>query len=146
MAPPAIPSVERTVDISNAASAKDAFDIPRPTAPANAAYRSLLIVKSGPHFGDKFKLDSYANGICAIGRSDVADNQIVIRDDLKVSRVQHAIVSREASGRYLIRDNNSANKVYVNDECIDSAPVPLKNGDRIRIGLTEFEFAVEPDV
>jgi predicted component of type VI protein secretion system len=146
VAAPPIPSVERTVDISSATSGYAAFDIPKPVAPVNVRYRSLLIVRSGSRMGEQFSLDNFAGGVCAIGRSDVPENQVVIKDDLKVSRVQHAIVSREVSGKYSIRDNNSANKVYVNENCIDSAPVPLSNGDRIRIGLTEFEFAVEPIV
>jgi len=145
-AAPSVPSNERTVDISSAVNANVAFDIPAPVAANVSASRSLLLVRSGSRAGEMIRLDSFADGVCAIGRSDVADNQIVIKDDLKVSRLQHAIISREASGRYIIRDNKSANKVYVNDECIDSAPVPLSSGDRIRIGLTEFEFAVEPDV
>ncbi len=142
---PPVPAVERTVDITSAVNAAPGFDIPNPSAPASSSARNLLIVRSGSRMGETFNLDSFPGGVCAIGRSDVAENQIVIRDDLKVSRVQHAIVTREQSGRYSIRDNNSANKVYVNDTCIDTAPVPLSKGDRIRIGLTEFEFAVEPN-
>ena len=106
--------------------------------------RSLLVIRSGARTGETIRLDSFPGGVCAIGRSDVPENQFVVRDDLKVSRVQHAILACDSSGQYAIRDNNSANRVFVNDRCIDSAPVPLNSGDRFRIGLTEFEFVREP--
>ena len=107
-------------------------------------YRSVLVFRSGGRSGEAVPLESYPRGECAIGRSDVPENQLVVRDDLKISRVQHAILARDDSGRYTIQDNNSANKVYVNDRCLESAPVPLNSGDKIRLGLTEFEFVIEP--
>jgi hypothetical protein len=116
---------------------------PFPAAPVTAE-RSVLVFRSGSRAGEAIPLEGFAGGQCAIGRSEVPENQIVIRDDLKVSRMQHAIVTCDSEGRCAVRDNNSANKVFVNDACIDSAPVPLNHGDRIRIGLTELEYLREP--
>jgi FHA domain len=138
---------EQTVDIRRAAAVTKEPDVPlqeeAPQAAANTQH-SLLVFRSGAREGEIIRLDSFSSGQCAIGRSDVPQNQVVIRDDLKVSRVQHAILTCESLGGYSIRDNNSANKVFVNDRCIESAPVPLNHGDKIRIGLTEFEYLQEP--
>ena len=114
------------------------------TAPQPEVFQHLFVFRSGTRDGEAVRLDSFAAGECSIGRSDVPDNQIVIRDDLKVSRVQHAIVTRDSSGRYFIRDNNSANKVYVNEQCIENTPIALNHRDKIRIGLTELEYLKEP--
>ncbi|HLJ55067.1 MAG TPA: FHA domain-containing protein, partial [Chthonomonadaceae bacterium] len=111
---------------------------------AGARTRSHLVFRSGERSGETVALDAFADGSCAIGRSDIPENQVVIRDDPKVSRFQHAILTRDDSGRYTIRDNNSANKVFVNEQCLDSAPAALSSGDRIRLGLTELEFVTEP--
>ncbi len=113
-------------------------------AGANVACRSMLVFRSGARAGEAIQLESLPGGQCAIGRSEVPENQVVVRDDLKVSRVQHAILACDSAGQYTIRDNNSANKVFVNETYIESAPVPLNHGDKIRLGLTEFEFVREP--
>ncbi len=135
-----VPMAERTVNIGRATPV-----VVRPAASLNGAtHRNLLVIRSGSRNGERIRLDSFSNGQCAVGRSDVPENQVVIRDDLKVSRVQHAILVCGDDGRCFIQDNNSANKVYVNEERIDVAAVPLSNGDKIRIGLTEFEYLQEP--
>lgn len=100
---------------------------------------SKLTFRSGSRAGESVVLDTLGPAI-AIGRSEVPENQIVIRDDLKVTRLQHAIISPVPEGGYAIRDNGSANKVFVNDECIEDRQVAIKQGDRIRIGLTELTF------
>ena len=137
----ATPSMERTVDLNRAPVEAKGFAPPETATPGVSAApdRSLLVFRNGSRQGEKVRLDSFADGQCSIGRSEVPENQVVIRDDLKISRVRHAIVTCESSG-YTIRDNNSANKVFVNEQCIESAPVVLKHGDTIRIGLTELTY------
>ena len=146
-APPADPILpeEQTLDLHKAGYASvTAPQILAPNLPTRGLHRSLLVFRSGARAGESILLDRFPNRQCAIGRSDVSDNQVVVRDDPKVSRVQHAILACDSSGRYTIRDNNSANKVFVNGKCLDSAPAPLNDGDRIRLGLTEFEYVMEP--
>lgn len=141
---PVLPS-EETFDLG-----RRGFSLPMTpestTQPASTAraQQHLLVFSSGARLGESIRLDDFPNGQCAIGRSEVPENQVVVRDDLKVSRVQHAILERDDLGQYTIRDNNSANKVFVNEQCLDSAPVPLSSGDKIRLGLTEFEFVTKP--
>jgi hypothetical protein len=104
---------------------------------------SFLVFRNGAHKGEKISLDRFPNGTCAIGRSDVPENQIKIRDDNKVSRVSHAIITRDTQGLFYIQDNDSVNKVYVNDQCIETKKIALQNGDKIRVGLTEFDYVNE---
>jgi hypothetical protein len=56
--------------------------------------------------------------------------------DRTVSR-QHAVF-RSASGQWFIQDMESQTGIFVNDVKIQATA--LKNGDRIRIGSSEFEF------
>lgn len=62
-----------------------------------------------------------------IGRR--TDNQVVLDAD-NISR-NHASIER-LSGKYFIRDLDSANGVYVNEQKVDL--VELNDGDRVRIG------------
>lgn len=59
--------------------------------------------------------------------------------DLTVSRV-HARVRREAGARYKIEDLRSTNGVLLNGHRIDS-PMPLTDGDEIKIGAYELTFS-----
>ncbi len=68
-----------------------------------------------------------------IGRSPTAD--IVIVDD-KASRLHCGI--RKENDSFHIKDLNSKNGTYVNNEIIHSAE--LSTGDRIRIGSTSIVF------
>jgi pSer/pThr/pTyr-binding forkhead associated (FHA) protein len=70
-----------------------------------------------------------------VGRS--ADNPIHI-DDPKASR-RHAVIERQAQA-YLIRDLDSSNGTFVNDQRITQA-VLLRVGDEIRIGNTRLVVA-----
>ena len=144
---PRDPLAEPAPEMSWMAPAMDAATPPVPLdvePQPRTNHRSMLVFRNGAREAEIVLLDNFLNGICAIGRSDVPENQVVIRDDPKVSRMQHAILASDSAGRYSVRDNNSANRVYVNEECIDSDPVLLNDGDRIRIGLTEFEYVKEP--
>ena len=68
-----------------------------------------------------------------LGRGDV---EIQLEDPFASSR--HARISRQ--GRTLvIEDLGSTNGTYLNDEPLNG-PQPLHNGDRIRIGDSEFSY------
>jgi len=56
----------------------------------------------------------------------------------RVSDIQAKIVHGE--GKYTIINIGRRGKVKVNGESIDDNPVVLKNGDKINVGNSEFEF------
>ncbi len=68
-----------------------------------------------------------------IGRSALADVRI---EDERISRV-HCEIRREG-GAYVIRDLDSKNGTWLNEERIKESP--LKFGDKIRIGHTLIAF------
>ncbi|MDH5570251.1 MAG: FHA domain-containing protein [Gammaproteobacteria bacterium] len=90
--------------------------------------------------GIKFPIDKQR--IC-IGRGE--ENDICISDEL-VSK-EHAVIevvllSKEtAQVEYIIQDMKSTNHTYVNDDPVSL--YKLKNGDMIRIGVTNFKFLDE---
>lgn len=55
-------------------------------------------------------------------------------NDIEISR-QHARITRDADGRYLIEDLNSTNGTYVNGRLVDG-PTSLETGDRIEVGAS----------
>jgi hypothetical protein len=71
-----------------------------------------------------------------IGRD--RDNFLSV-DDEGCSR-QHVSITRRF-GRYVLRDLNSRNGVFLNDAAVTKAV--LKNNDRIRIGATVLRFALD---
>lgn len=75
-----------------------------------------------------------------IGRSVECD--IVLTEDDRVSR-NHAEITRQGKQLMLV-DCGSRNGVWLNHHRITEA-VPLKAGDRIRIGRQEFIFTVQED-
>jgi signal transduction histidine kinase/CheY-like chemotaxis protein len=90
-----------------------------------------LTVVEGRSAGRRFKIE----GIASIGRSP---DSIVMLDDTEISR-QHARLSRDANGGYLLEDLGSKNGTFVNGLRVESRL--LAYGDRIRLGprmLLEF--------
>lgn len=71
-----------------------------------------------------------------IGRT--SENDVVLSDE-KVSRSHATLWARD--DQLYIRDENSTNGTWVNDERI-TAPKVLQVGDRVRIGDTVFEVAM----
>jgi pSer/pThr/pTyr-binding forkhead associated (FHA) protein len=69
-----------------------------------------------------------------IGRHRDSD---VFLEDLAVSRL-HVTINRDGSGRYILRDENSANGVYVNGQRV--AERVLQEGDEVQIGQTVLVF------
>jgi pSer/pThr/pTyr-binding forkhead associated (FHA) protein len=73
-----------------------------------------------------------------IGRN--ATNAISIKDDPLVSR-KHALIEH-VNGGYFLSDLGSTNGTYLNNQpVLKNQKVPLKPGDIIRIGKTEFNIS-----
>jgi pSer/pThr/pTyr-binding forkhead associated (FHA) protein len=77
------------------------------------------------------------NDRVTIGRSRQSD---IVLDDHAVSRL-HAIVTREKRGTYRLRDQDSVNGTYVNEQRIFEHV--LEDGDAIQVGLTVLAFRLE---
>ncbi len=96
--------------------------------PAVVAPASLFVIhESGA--GQQIPL----SGSLTIGRA--GDNAVRLADTA-VSR-RHAVI-RYAQGRWFIQDQGSTVGTFVNGQRVDATA--LSNGDRVRIGDTEFEF------
>lgn len=91
-----------------------------------------LRVERGPGLdvGDEYELEDEV----VLGRSDHAN--IHLEDAFSSSR--HARLVRQGS-LIVLEDLGSTNGTYLNEEPI-SGPQPMHEGDRIRIGDTEFSF------
>jgi pSer/pThr/pTyr-binding forkhead associated (FHA) protein len=94
--------------------------------------RGKLYVKSGPLAGEIFYL---TEDVITIGSID--SNDIIIEDE-GISR-RHAGIKIEEM-RYELADFGSTNGTWVNGRKINKQF--LKDGDEIRIGDTELEFAL----
>jgi pSer/pThr/pTyr-binding forkhead associated (FHA) protein len=91
----------------------------------------FLIVINGPDKGTRYRL---TGAQARIGRD--ADNDIVINDDVKVSR-KHAVIALTFRG-VEISDVSDKNKVFVNNEQVST--VLLKHQDIITLGSTKMKF------
>lgn len=89
-----------------------------------------LVITAGPRCGMSFPLLDRA---VVIGRGREATIQV---DDRRVSR-RHAVIEPDA-GSWILKDLDSVNQTYLNDEVISRAV--LKAGDKIRVGNVELEF------
>ena len=69
-----------------------------------------------------------------IGRSRESD---VFLEDLAVSRT-HTTLNRQPDGRFLLRDENSANGTMVNGQRVSDHM--LEDGDKIQVGQTLLVF------
>lgn len=101
---------------------------------------ALLIQFTESGAGIKLSLEKQRT---TIGRG--ASNDISLDDEL-VSK-EHAvleIISTEEGVTFLIQDLNSTNYTFVNDSPVDLHK--LKDGDLIRIGMSDFRFiSQDPD-
>ena len=101
---------------------------------------ALLIQFTESGAGIKLSLEKQRT---TIGRG--ASNDISLDDEL-VSK-EHAvleIISTEEGVTFLIQDLNSTNYTFVNDTPVDLHK--LKDGDLIRIGMSDFRFiSQDPD-
>jgi len=104
---------------------------PRHRAVQTATGAAELVAVQGPLAGRRFSIP--ADGL-SIGR--LAENDIVLADELMVSR-QHAVVIQE-QGQCVLYDRDSANGTWVNDRRVFRHA--LRPGDRIQIWRSEFVF------
>ena len=106
--------------------------------PATAALTSVqqplawLVVENGADAGKRFPL--YADETLIIGR-DPARAQAVLTDPTVSGR--HAQVE-VTEGRFLVRDLNSTNGVYVRDLAVTERA--LQDGDEVRLGACRLRF------
>ncbi len=99
---------------------------------------AYLVVASGPRREAEFTLRGGAPIL--LGRDENAD---MVIDDESASR-RHAVIEKHDDGYYL-RDLGSANGTYCNG-LLHAKQARLREGDRFRIGQTEFVFHDEtPD-
>lgn len=68
-----------------------------------------------------------------IGRSP--DSHIVLND--KQASCMHALLTRQ-NGTYVLSDQHTSNGTFVNGQKVENHP--LKDGDRVKIGSSEFIF------
>jgi pSer/pThr/pTyr-binding forkhead associated (FHA) protein len=73
----------------------------------------------------------------AVGRAKECRLQLL--HDPELSRV-HCIFRRRADSSYVLVDEGSTNGTYLNEERVGNAELPLREGDRIRIGTTVLVF------
>lgn len=109
------------------------------TVPAVAAARLAVTPPGLPPFEY-----TIAKAAVTIGRSPSAGNDIVIPEDVRLSR-RHARMELDADGRFTIYDLDTTNGTRVNGRRIDNQA--LDSGDEINIGATRIVFTrdVESD-
>jgi pSer/pThr/pTyr-binding forkhead associated (FHA) protein len=100
-----------------------------PVAPPVA----VLTVTAGPDTGFKFRVKP--NAVTAIGRGTDSD---IVLDDPATSR-KHAHIEF-ADGRYVLKDQGSANGTLVNEQRVTEKP--LADGDVIKIGQNTLKISI----
>ena len=103
--------------------------VPDLMAQEKPAHPTLTIVK-GPQIGETFELDA---PIITLGRDP---RNSVFLNDMTVSRM-HATIEQE-NGCYVIRDANSFNGVWVNNDSVEARA--LRPGDFIQIGTFCMQY------
>ncbi|MGH2514172.1 MAG: FHA domain-containing protein, partial [Ktedonobacterales bacterium] len=106
-------------------------DKTRVVRPSGQQSLGMIVVRQGKEPGRIFEV---RKDRLTIGRSRESD---IFLEDLAVSRL-HTTVARDNSGRYLLRDENSANGTYVNGQRISEHV--LDEGDEIQVGQTVLAF------
>lgn len=107
----------------------DKTRVVRPAAGAQGL--GMLVVRQGKEPGRIFEA---RKDRLTIGRSRESD---IFLEDLAVSRL-HTTVSRDEYGRYILRDENSANGTYVNGQRVSEHV--LEEGDEIQVGQSVLAF------
>jgi FHA domain len=126
---------------------RDLADVDRGRMPVDPEATGMYQAASGPAAAEGFEprllvenAPGHDSGIAydlaegaTLGRGDV---EISLEDPFASSR--HARISREGAV-LVIEDLGSTNGTYLNEEPL-SGPAPLHDGDRIRIGDSEFTY------
>lgn len=107
----------------------DKTRVVRPAAGAQGL--GMLVVRQGKEPGRIFEV---RKDRLTIGRSRESD---IFLEDLAVSRL-HTTVSRDEYGRYILRDENSANGTYVNGQRVSEHV--LEEGDEVQVGQSVLAF------
>ena len=107
------------------------IDKTRVVRPSSQQALGMIVVRQGKEPGRIFEV---RKDRLTIGRSRESD---IFLEDLAVSRL-HTTVARDESGRYILRDENSANGTYVNGQRISEHV--LDEGDEIQVGQTVLAF------
>jgi len=94
-----------------------------------------LKVMQGSHLGKEYKIPTPK---CLIGRGD--DCHLKPQSEA-ISRRHCVIITTE--NEVVVRDLNSRNGTYVNDERVAEEAV-LLHGDMLRVGPLQFELVIEP--
>jgi hypothetical protein len=100
-------------------------------ASASVPLEAVIAIYSGAYEGSEFTLSSSRT---IVGRDPDVDVRL---DSESVSRRHAAII--ESGGRYYLRDLQSKNGTYLHG-VLQSAEQPLADGDRFRIGSSDFVF------
>jgi hypothetical protein len=118
-----------------AAGAFDSFgdaEKTRVVRPGSATQRpGMIVVRQGKEPGRIFEMRKER---LTIGRSRESD---IFLEDLAVSRL-HTTINQEADGRFVLRDEGSANGTYVNSQKVSEHV--LEEGDEIQVGQTVLAF------
>jgi len=107
---------------------------------AAAVGRMRLVVR-----GTEFVLDQERTTIGRRSPADQIEPDIDLTDDDPESYVsrRHAQVLRNEDDSYVYEDVGSSNGSLINNvPCQPGVQQPLKHGDRIRVGKTEFDFTI----
>jgi hypothetical protein len=127
--PPGRPMTSVPVEPTNDATGLHAAS----RATGGAAVDPRLIVERAPGHTPGMEYDVGQGAV--LGRGDQAE--IRLEDPFASSR--HARLIRQG-GIVVIEDLGSTNGTYLNEELL-SGPQPLHQGDRVRIGDSEFTYA-----
>lgn len=112
---------------------RDAFSFGgRPGGPVNIT-KAALVVRQGKEPGRVYDVREDRT---TIGRSRESD---IFLEDLAVSRT-HTSITLDPQGRYILRDEGSANGTLVNNQPV-TAPVVLQFGDTVQVGQTIMTFS-----
>jgi hypothetical protein len=102
------------------------------TAPPHVAQAARLVVERAPGHTPGMIYDIGQGAV--LGRGDAAE----IRLDDPFASSRHAQLVVQA-GVVVLEDLGSTNGTYLNEELLHG-PAPLHNGDRVRIGDSEFSY------
>jgi hypothetical protein len=106
-------------------------DKTRVVRPGGAGRTGMIVVRQGKEPGRMFEIRKER---MTIGRSRESD---IFLEDLAVSRL-HTTIQRDDTGRFILRDENSANGTYVNGQRV--AEHVLEEGDEVQVGQTVLAF------
>jgi hypothetical protein len=102
------------------------------SAPLHEAHDARLVVERAPGHTPGMIYDIGQGAV--LGRGDVAE--IRLEDPFASSRHAQLLLQ---GGVVVLEDLGSTNGTYLNEELL-AGPAPLHNGDRVRIGDSEFTY------